>query len=67
MNSLLAKLGIAIHEDLVPYVENGMKILLILVVAWVLMRLTRRLIAAFKRFAIHRVDDPEEAFATAYA
>ena len=61
METLLAKLGLEGAPDLVPYVENGLKIVLILVIAWVLMRLTRRLIAAFKRFAIRRADDPEEA------
>ncbi len=59
MNSLLAKFGIVVHQELVPYVENGLKIVLILVMAWVLQLLVRRLITTFERFAIGRADDPE--------
>ena len=59
MKQLLAQLGFIVHEDLIPYLESGLKILLVLIVAWVLMRLIRRMIAAFKRFALKRADDPE--------
>ncbi len=60
METLLAELGLSGAPDLVPYAENGLKIVFVLILAWVLLRLTRRLIAAFKRFAIHRAGDPEE-------
>jgi len=59
MKQLLAQLGFIVHEDLIPYLESGLKILLVLIAAWVLMRLIRRMIAAFKRFALKRADDPE--------
>lgn len=59
MKALLEKIGLEVHHDLVPYLENALKILLVLIAAWVLMRLIRRMIAAFKRFALKRADDPE--------
>lgn len=59
MKALLEQIGITVHQDLVPYLENGLKILLVLIAAWVVMRLIRRMIAAFKRFALKRADDAE--------
>jgi small-conductance mechanosensitive channel len=59
MKRLLEKIGLEVHQDLIPYLENGLKILLVLVAAWVIMRLIRRMISAFKRFALKRADDPE--------
>lgn len=59
MKALLEKIGLEVHQDLIPYVESGLKILLVLIVAWVIMRLIRRMIAVFKRFALKRADDPE--------
>lgn len=59
MKNLLDSIGIVVHQDLIPYLENGLKILFVLVVAWVIMRLIRRMITVFKRFALKRTDDPE--------
>jgi small conductance mechanosensitive channel len=59
MKPLLDKIGLEVHQDLIPYLENALKILLVLLAAWVLMRLIRRMIGAFKRFALKRADDPE--------
>lgn len=59
MKALLEKIGLEVHQDLIPYVETGLKILLVLIVAWVLLRLIRRMITVFKRFALKRADDPE--------
>lgn len=59
MKALLEKIGLEVHQDLIPYLENGLKILLILAIAWVILRLIRKMIAAFKRFALKRADDPE--------
>lgn len=59
MKALLEKIGLQVHQDLVPYLETGLKILLVLVIAWILLRLIRRMIGAFKRFALKRAEDPE--------
>ncbi|MFN3594051.1 MAG: mechanosensitive ion channel family protein [Thiobacillaceae bacterium] len=59
MKALLEKLGLKVHQDLVPYVENGLKILFVLLIAWIVLRLIRRMITVFKRFALKRADDPE--------
>ncbi|MGQ9684870.1 MAG: mechanosensitive ion channel family protein [Thiobacillaceae bacterium] len=59
MKKLLESIGIVVHQDLIPYLENGLKILLVLVVAWVIMRLIHRMISVFKRFALKRADDAE--------
>ena len=61
MERLFAKLGLFLPHDAIPYAETGLKIVLILIFAWVLNRLARRLIVALQRFVIHRADDPEEA------
>lgn len=59
MKKLLESIGIVVHQDLIPYLENGLKILLVFLVAWVIMRLIRRMITVFKRFALKRADDAE--------
>ncbi|MCS6787230.1 MAG: mechanosensitive ion channel family protein [Thiobacillaceae bacterium] len=59
MKTLLERIGLDVHHELIPYVEKGLLILLVLVLAWVVLRLIRRMIAAFKRFALKRADDPE--------
>lgn len=59
MKQLLAQFGLVVHEDLIPYLETGLKILLVLIAAWVIMRLIRRMIVVFKRFALKRADDAE--------
>jgi small conductance mechanosensitive channel len=59
MEKLLAKLGYAEAHELAPYAEHGLRILLILVMAWLLNRLARRLLATFQKLAVHRTDDPE--------
>lgn len=59
MKKLLESIGIAAHQELIPYLETGLKILLVLVAAWVVMRLIRRMINVFKRFALKRADDAE--------
>lgn len=59
MQELQAMFGLRVPADLIPYAENAIRIVLILVAAWVLMRLARRLIAAFKRFALRRTADNE--------
>ena len=59
MQALLQKIGLEVHQELVPYVENGLRILFVLAIAWVVLRLIRRMIGAFKRFALRRADDPE--------
>lgn len=60
MEKLLARLGYAEAHDLAPYAEHGLRIVLILVMAWLLNRLARRLVATFQRLAAQRSDDFEQ-------
>ncbi len=61
MEKMLEALGVKLAAELAPYVEHALKVILILVAAWVLMRLSRRLVGAFSRFAMGRATDPDSA------
>jgi small conductance mechanosensitive channel len=61
MEKMLEALGIRLAAELVPYLEHALKATLILIAAWVLMRLSRRLVSAFSRFAMGRASDPDTA------
>ncbi len=59
MLKLLEMLGLRLEAELIPYAENAIKVVLILLGAWILMHLLRRLVGLFRRFALQRVDDAE--------
>jgi small conductance mechanosensitive channel len=60
LENVLKRLGLEVRPEFIPAIETGLTIVFILVLTWLLMHLSRRVIRIFKKFALHRADDPEE-------
>jgi small conductance mechanosensitive channel len=60
MKALLAKLGILVDQELVPFVETGLRIAVILLLAWGLWLLGRRALRLFRMLAVKRATGPDD-------
>jgi moderate conductance mechanosensitive channel len=61
LESLLKHLGLDIKSEFMPAPETTLSVVFILILTWVLLRLARRAVRLFKKFALHRTGHPEEA------
>jgi small conductance mechanosensitive channel len=60
MKALLAKLGILVDQAFIPLVETGLRIVVILLLAWGLWLLGRRALRLFRAVAVKHADGPDD-------